>query len=281
MAFNRSHRLFKVTSSILHSFGQPPLIRLTIRNNFPKYPTLYGYSTSSASPAERIPKTTFADRRLSLPPDTDYHIELGKRDIGVEIDGELIRYDSLFLRDICPCPQCVDPSTRQKLFNTTDIPDSVLPQSMRVQSNGKLEVIWNHPDQHPHKSFYDPELLYRYSSSETRQAYRSPAPKKVYWDGELMAEKITRTDYQEFLNDDATLHKVLLQLHLYGLTFFVNVPSANTDGTEIIKLARRFGEVKQTFYGTVWDVKSVAQSKNIAYEPPPPPRKQKIKKNEL
>jgi gamma-butyrobetaine dioxygenase len=61
------------------------------------------------------------------------------------------------------------------------------------------------------------------------------------------------------------LHRVLVQLHLYGLAYFVNVPSINTDGAEISALASRIGEIKQTFYGKTWDVKSVPQSKNIAY----------------
>ena len=79
-----------------------------------------------------------------------------------------------------------------------------------------------------------------------------------------MKQNMLRLDYEAVLKDDETLHQLLMQLHLYGLAYFVNVPSVNTDGKELINLAHRIGEVKQTFYGKSWDVKSVPQSKNIA-----------------
>jgi hypothetical protein len=201
---------------------------------------------------------------ISLPPETATSIEHRKYDITVEIDGHRHVYDNFFLRDLCPCPKCIDPSTRQKLFNTTDISTDIVPRAMRVKSNGLLEIIWNYPEKHPHVSHYDPELLLRYSTPERTRHFRSPLPKQVYWDGEMMKENMIKVDYESFLKDDAMLHKVLMQLHLYGLACFVNVPSANTDGTEVSNLATRFGEVKQTFYGKTWDVKSIPQSKNIA-----------------
>jgi alpha-ketoglutarate-dependent taurine dioxygenase len=81
----------------------------------------------------------------------------------------------------------------------------------------------------------------------------------------MMRENMLRTDYNAFLNDDKMLHRVLLQLQIYGLAFFSNVPSVETEGVEIVNLAMRIGEVKQTFYGKTWDVKSIPDSKNIAY----------------
>ena len=79
-----------------------------------------------------------------------------------------------------------------------------------------------------------------------------------------MRDNILRMDYEAFLNDDEMLHRVLLNLHLYGLAYFINIPSVDTDGGAITQLANRIGEVKQTFYAKTWDVKSVVESKNIA-----------------
>ena len=169
---------------------------------------------------------------------------------------------------MCPCPKCVDTSTRQKLFNTTDLPIDIVPRAIKVKSKGVLEVIWNYPEEHPHVSHYDPELLLRYSTSKRKRDFRFPAPRPVYWDGEMMKQNILRVDYESVLKDDETLHQLLMQIHLYGLAYFVNVPSVNTDGKELIKLAERIGEVKQTFYGKAWDVKSVPESKNIASPTP-------------
>jgi gamma-butyrobetaine dioxygenase len=204
---------------------------------------------------------------ITLPPDTTHSLEKRNSSLSIEIDSQRYSYDTLFLRDLCPCPKCIDPDTRQKLFNTTDIPIDIVPRAMRVKQNGLLEIIWNHPENHPHVSHYDPDLLLRYSTLEKRKHFRFPLPKQVYWDGEMMRENLLRVDYETFLKDEVMLHKVLMQLHLYGLALFVNVPSKETEGLEVTNLATRFGEVKQTFYGKTWDVKSVPQSKNIAYPP--------------
>jgi gamma-butyrobetaine dioxygenase len=216
------------------------------------------------TPPEHIRPLSTSRPQLELGPETNTNIEAEKSDIAVEIDGERHQFDCFFLRDACSCPKCVDPSTQQKLFSTTDLPADVLPRAVRIKNKGALEVVWNHPEDHPHVSFYEPEFLLRYSTAERRRHFRFPVPQQIYWDGEMMRENLLKVDYDAFLKDDLMLHKVLVQLHLYGLALFVNVPSENTDGTEIANLATRIGEIKQTFYGRTWDVKSVAQSKNIA-----------------
>src|SRR5579871_3347569 len=220
---------------------------------------------STMTPPEHIRPIPTYRPRLSLGPETNTNLESRKPDILVEIDGEPHTFDTFFLRDACPCPKCVDPSTRQKLFNTTDIPDDIAPRAIRLKNKGSLEVIWDHPVDHPHVSHYEPELLLHYSTPERRRHFRFPLQQQIYWDGEMMRENLLKVDYNAFLTDDQMLHKVLVQLHLYGLAFFVNVPSVNTDGGEIENLASRIGEVRQTFYGKTWDVKSLPQSKNIAY----------------
>jgi len=266
----------KILSPLSRSFA-PLLRRQSIRT--PLFNGLQHRSTSFsrilassalANPPEHIRPLPTTRPRLALPREIGSHLAEKSSTVEVEIDGEWCSYDTLLLRDMCPCPKCVDSSTRQKLFNTTDLPSDIVPRAIQVKSKGVLEVIWNYPEEHPHVSHYDPELLLRYSTTKRRRDFRFPAPRPVYWDGEMMKRNILRVDYESVLKDDETLHQLLMQLHLYGLAYFVNVPSANTDGKELIKLAERIGEVKQTFYGKVWDVKSVPESKNIASPPPSP-----------
>jgi hypothetical protein len=216
--------------------------------------------------------------RISLPIGADRSFENHKREIVVEIDGEPHSFDALFLRDLCQCPKCVDCSTRQKLFNTTDLPDDIVGQALRIKTKGQLEVIWSHPEDRPHVSFYEPELLLRYSTAERKRHFRHPAGRQVYWDGDMMRENILRVDYTEFLQSDEVLHRMLMQLHRFGLAYFTNVPSVQTEGEEITRIAERFGDIKRTFYGKTWDVKSVPESKNIAYSNSPPPQQRHLKK---
>lgn len=221
-------------------------------------------SSALANPPEHIRPLPTTIPRIQLPREINSSIAEKSTTLQVEIDGEWCSYDTLLLRDMCPCPKCVDPSTRQKLFNTTDLPTATVPRAVQVKAKGVLEVVWNYPEEQPHVSHYPPDLLLRYSSMKRKREFRFPAPRQVYWDGEMMRDNMLRVDYEAVLKDDETLHQLLMQLHLYGLAYFVNIPSANTDGKELINLAHRIGEVKQTFYGKVWDVKSVPQSKNIA-----------------
>jgi len=58
------------------------------------------------------------------------------------------------------------------------------------------------------------------------------------------------------------LKKFLNNIHEYGIAFLKEVP---TNPQEVIKVANRFGLIRNTFYGETWDVKSVPNAENIAY----------------
>ena len=45
--------------------------------------------------------------------------------ISVNIDGERKIFDAVFLRDSCTCTQCMDPDSKNKLFQTSDIPEDL------------------------------------------------------------------------------------------------------------------------------------------------------------
>ncbi|KAL8924155.1 MAG: hypothetical protein Q9172_002820 [Xanthocarpia lactea] len=51
-------------------------------------------------------------------------------------------------------------------------------------------------------------------------------------------------------------------LHLYGLVFIHSIPSS-TDA--VTRIAERIGPLKNTLYGSTWDVRSVPSAKNVAY----------------
>ena len=53
----------------------------------------------------------------------------------------------------------------------------------------------------------------------------------------------------------------------YGLLFVTDVPTQDRDNRtcELRHLASLFGEIRETFYGELWDVKNVRNSRNIAY----------------
>lgn len=57
------------------------------------------------------------------------------------------------------------------------------------------------------------------------------------------------------------------QLTRFGLLFVTGVPTERTDNAtcETRKLVTLFAELRSTFYGDLWDVKDITNSRNIAY----------------
>jgi len=89
-----------------------------------------------------------------------------------------------------------------------------------------------------------------------------------HWDSAatLLKSPTLRLHYQE-LSKPSGLHAAVQQLIAYGLVVIQGVPTDKTDNDEcaLREVANLLGEIRNTFYGETWDVKSVANSKNIAY----------------
>jgi Gamma-butyrobetaine hydroxylase-like, N-terminal len=46
-------------------------------------------------------------------------------DLELVVGGRPIRFPAAWLRDNCPCPECLAPGTGQKLIDITDIPNGL------------------------------------------------------------------------------------------------------------------------------------------------------------
>jgi gamma-butyrobetaine dioxygenase len=174
-------------------------------------------------------------------------------------------YSHLWLRDNCQCPECLHPSNRQKLHSSADVPLDIVPKQTTLTNEG-LEIIWNkslrhHVDSKIHKSFYPASFLSQYSSPTLRQQFRFNNLKFVTWDRDLMNAENKFISYDEY-NTEQGLYKALKQLFDYGIVFLKDVPTHDSKVTEV---AEKIGNVRESFYGRDFDVKSVAKSKNIAY----------------
>lgn len=172
-------------------------------------------------------------------------------------------YPFRWLRDSCQCPQCVHPSNRQKLHRTSDIPKNVEPakDGVRKDADG-VHITWRSG----HQSFYPSPFLQRYSSPQELSLFHrdiSPAP----WLQEDIKISPNLFLKYEDINSERGLLDGLTQLTRYGLLFVTGVPNEETSNTscDARTLARKFSEIRETFYGELWDVINVANSRNIAY----------------
>jgi len=169
----------------------------------------------------------------------------------------------IWLRDSCQSQSCVHPSTSQKLHRTSDIPLDIKPTANGVEVvDDGINIQW----MTGHKSFYPIAFLERHSSPGKLSKYHKDIPQQP-WD----ATNITSTPNlflpYTTLQSTSGLLAAINQLSTHGLLFLTGVPNSETssDSCELRTLAESFGEIRHTFYGEVWDVKNVRNSRNIAY----------------
>lgn len=172
-------------------------------------------------------------------------------------------YPYRWLRDSCQCSECIHPSTRQKLHRTTDVSADTIPASggVNVQDHG-VQIQWASG----HRSFYPSELLTHHASlTNLRKFHQDVEP--ISWTTErLELSKTLFVSYKGMETKEGML-AAIEQLTRYGLLFVTGVPNekhANED-CEVRTLASKFGEIRNTMYGELWDVKNIRNSRNIAY----------------
>src|SRR5690348_1555519 len=94
------------------------------------------YTTSSSATApfttESLPTVNLKDNttiEIQSPTGSKYH------------RSHPTKLNTLWLRDNCPCPECIHPSTRQKLHASTQVPLDIGVTSYKGTPEG-LEVVW-------------------------------------------------------------------------------------------------------------------------------------------
>lgn len=184
--------------------------------------------------------------------------------ISIRLGEEVYNFSPLLLRDMCECPRCVDPSTRQKLFSTVETPPDIRGsveyehpwESVRIRWSNDLPAM-----QEKHVSSYSQETLRRLATSGTAVPRLKP-PRTVLWTEKEFRASVQDVDYEAYMQDDYVLHHALQTLRTHGLLFLTNIPEASSS---VSTIAERIGPVKNTFYGYTWDVRSVPRAKNVAY----------------
>ncbi|KAK7527618.1 uncharacterized protein IWZ02DRAFT_496580 [Phyllosticta citriasiana] len=165
----------------------------------------------------------------------------------------------------CACPQCVDPSSSQKSYHTTDIPENIKPKAQLSKEDSRvIEIKWENDI--PDWSNDHVTQFYRNNVEAKDTIYHPIAPvERRIWNAknvQQVSKKEAFIDFNEYVHDDKTLHKALEQIGRWGIVFLENVPDSEK---AIEKITGRIGLLKETFYGRTWDVKSMPQAKNIAY----------------
>lgn len=188
----------------------------------------------------------------------------------VEYQGRLDLFNKYFLRDSCKCSRCLDGSTQQKLFQTSDIPlDIDIQESQEyVNDAGKKthRIQWKNdvPGYEDHTTEIPAESLWAIVGQRKshQKKYAGSSHDRVLWDKSGMENDVLWIEYEDYVTSSKATLEALRHLHSHGLVFLRHVPD---DETSVVKICERIGPLRDSFYGRTWNVKSVPDAKNIAY----------------
>ncbi len=162
-------------------------------------------------------------------------------------DGRVSRFHHIWLRDNCPCAECVHQGTKEQMFELVTIDVGIAPTSATLDAFGELAIVWSNDG---HMSAYHPGWLRANSYDDDSRRERHAG--RVTWDGLTLAEPPTFDGAAIMIDDDA-LYEWLSALHTHGVSRVQNVPC---EVDAIADLVNRIGVVRETNFGLLWDVKS-------------------------
>lgn len=167
-----------------------------------------------------------------------------------------------YLRDMCKCPQCVDPHSKQRSFRTSDIPKDIYPRHVKWDGT-QLEVKWFN-DIHGYGEEHTSQWNYKYLAKPITDTHATTSKNMspFRWSGPMMNKMQHWVSYEDYMNDDVQFTAAMRNLSRLGLIFVKNVPKSRE---MVEKIATRMGPLRNSFYGSTWDVKTVPEAKNVAY----------------
>ncbi|KKZ67456.1 hypothetical protein EMCG_06832 [[Emmonsia] crescens] len=173
-----------------------------------------------------------------------------------------VRLDSIRLRDACTCPKCIDPSTKQREFRMSDIPEDISAETVEVR-DGQLVVTWRNDIpgyDESHVSTFSPHQLSMLSAIE--KFFRAKEGRRTSWNKTILDKSQHWVSFKDYMEDDSQFFLAMRSLKHLGIVFVKDIP----ESAEMVeKIATRMGPLRNSFYGQTWDVRSVPDAKNVAY----------------
>jgi gamma-butyrobetaine dioxygenase len=197
-------------------------------------------------------------------------------DLELTIGGRLLRFPAVWLRDNCPCPDCVAPGTTQKLKDITDMPNGVA-ITRTHQSSDSVAVTFA-PDQHRSefsRSWLAANAPAGGSASDERDGderdgderdsdERTEDAKELWLAADLdpAAGRFPALAWPRYLDEPAERIRALEAVKRLGFVLLRDVPP---EPGRVLEVAASFGFVRETNYGRLFDVRVEAAPGNLAF----------------
>ncbi|WP_405496889.1 TauD/TfdA family dioxygenase [Streptomyces sp. NBC_00096] len=171
-----------------------------------------------------------------------------------------------WLRDNCPCTECRDPRTGQKLFQITELPAGLAVGSVReapaADGGPGWEVVWR-PD--GHRSVYAAGWLDAHGPDGP--AYRRAGDGRTEADKDLWAAadldgRVPEAGWDAYTSSREVRGRALDSVVRLGFVLLRDVPCRDR---MVLDVARTFGFVRETNYGELFEVRVEADPNNLAF----------------
>lgn len=171
--------------------------------------------------------------------------------------AEVLRsYPAVWLRENCPCSHCRDPRSGQKLGNIADLPADL--SGELVDESPDTVTIRFSPD--GHVSTFNRSWLVE--QLEPQQGDGRTEADKRRWTAADLAGRLPGAEWSIYTTDPVVKLRVLEDVARLGFAILRGTP---TDGGTVLEIARSFGYVRETNYGTLFDVRTEVDATNLAF----------------
>jgi gamma-butyrobetaine dioxygenase len=176
--------------------------------------------------------------------------------------AKALGFPAIWLRHNCPCPDCRDPVTGQRLVEITEISNGTV-ASVTAELADSLEVTFTPGG---HRSVFSRAWLAANGNPVSeRDAHDASDPRtedgKVLWRAADMTA-VPAADWASYQADDEVREYLLDAVARYGAGLLRGVRAT---GGMVTAVAETFGHVRETNYGRIFDVRVVADPANLAF----------------
>ena len=173
-------------------------------------------------------------------------------------DGASSELQALWLRDHCQMPSSRNPDNGQRLLNITDIPADIGIADVKLDDASIL--IEFTPG--GHSSEFDLQWLRDNCYCLNRQDDDRSETGKQLWHGESFSDGLPRCSYRDFCGLVEHRRSALRAVRDYG---FVLLDGVDCKPGEVLRVINRFGFVRETNYGPLFEVRTKVNPTNLAF----------------
>jgi gamma-butyrobetaine dioxygenase len=163
----------------------------------------------------------------------------------------MLRFPAVWLRDSCPCAECLDPGSGQKLKDITELPAGLAVSA--AEDTEESVVVTYAPD--GHRSTFARSWLAAHALGPAENGGGRTEDDKELWPPADLAGNaggLPEASWPRYLAEPADRARALDAVLRWGFVLLRDVPA---EPGMVLQVAASFGFVRETNYGRLFDVR--------------------------